>query len=422
MRFGLYIGYKGKQITFVSDTQGEGYGCQVLKWDAPEGLSATDIIQDYEVWRGKVVEKSEPKPIQQLRIAFVGVWKIQCGISTYAEELFPRMGAQVKDWKIFAEHSDTAVIEEGVERCWTRGEPLTELIANINAFDPDVVYIEHEFGIFPNARHWLSFMAQMQKYKVFVKQHSIFYHKDKLICESAVPNIIVHSNIGKRVLEEKGVSSNISVIKHGCFPCENEKRHWNMYHSEHTLVQFGFGFEYKGWEVALEAVSILKEKFPKIFFTGLFSESKFNKLFHTNYYNRLAALIKELDIDEHVALIRGYQTDEALDAYLRTNQVAIFPYVLNGEHTVYGATGAARLAMAAGTPTITSFVPQFDDIDGVCPRPKDGIELAQEIERFFLSKEVRDEQIKRQNQFLIDNSWDAVTQQHLELFCQGEEE
>lgn len=417
----MYIGYKGKQITFVSDTQGEGYGCQVLKWDAHEGLSATDIIQDYEVWRGKVVEKSEPKPIQQLRIAFVGVWKIQCGISTYAEELFPRMGAQVKDWKIFAEHSDTAVIEEGVERCWTRGEPLTELIANINAFDPDVVYIEHEFGIFPNARHWLSFMAQMQKYKVFVKQHSIFYHKDKLICESAVPNIIVHSNIGKRVLEEKGVSSNISVIKHGCFPCENEKRHWNMYHSEHTLVQFGFGFEYKGWEVALEAISILKEKFPKVFFTGLFSESKFNKLFHTNYYNRLAALIKELDIDEHVALIRGYQTDEALDAYLRTNQVAIFPYVLNGEHTVYGATGAARLAMAAGTPTITSFVPQFDDIDGVCPRPKDGIELAQEIERFFLSKEVRDEQIKRQNQFLIDNSWDAVTQQHLELFCQGEE-
>lgn len=422
MRFGLYIGYKGKQITFVSDTQGEGYGCQVLKWDAPEGLSATDIIQDYEVWRGKVVEKSEPKPIQQLRIAFVGVWKIQCGISTYAEELFPRMGAQVKDWKIFAEHSDTAVIEEGVERCWTRGEPLTELIANINAFDPDVVYIEHEFGIFPNARHWLSFMAQMQKYKVFVKQHSIFYHKDKLICESAVPNIIVHSNIGKRVLEEKGVSSNISVIKHGCFPCENEKRHWNMYHSEHTLVQFGFGFEYKGWEVALEAISILKKKFPKIFFTGLFSESKFNKLFHTNYYNRLAALIKELDIDEHVALIRGYQTDEALDAYLRTNQVAIFPYVLNGEHTVYGATGAARLAMAAGTPTITSFVPQFDDIEGVCPRPKDAIELAQEIERFFSSKEIRDEQIKRQNQFLIDNSWDAVTQQHLELFCQGEEE
>jgi glycosyltransferase involved in cell wall biosynthesis len=417
----LYIGYKGKQIKFVSDTQGEGYECQVLKWDAPEGLTTVDIIQDYEVWRGKVVEKSEPKPIQQLRIAFVGVWKIQCGISTYAEELFPRMGAQVKDWKIFAEHSDTAVIEEGVERCWTRGEPLTELIANINAFAPDVVYIEHEFGIFPNARHWLSFMAQMQKYKVFVKQHSIFYHKDKLICESAVPNIIVHSDIGKKVLEEKGVSSNINVIKHGCFPCKNEKRHWNLYHSEHTLVQFGFGFEYKGWEVALEAVSVLKEKFPKIFFTGLFSESKFNKLFHTNYYNRLSDLIKKLDVEEHVALIRGYQTDEALDAYLRTNQVAVFPYVLNGEHTVYGATGAARLAMAAGTPTITSFVPQFDDVDGVCPRPSDAKELAYEIERFFLSKEVRDEQIKRQNQFLIDNSWDAVTQQHLELFCQGEE-
>lgn len=416
----MFVGYKGKQIIFVSDTLGKASGCRVIKWNAPKGVSAAEIIQGYEVWRGKVVEKSESKPIEQLRIAFVGVWKIQCGISTYAEELFPRMAEPIKEWKIFAEHSQGAEEEENVLRCWTRGEPLTELIENINAFDPDVVYIEHEFGIFPNARYWLSFMAQMQKYKVFVKQHSIFYHKDKLICESAVPNIIVHSNIGKRVLEEKGVSSNISVIKHGCFPCVSDKRHWNLYHSEHTLVQFGFGFEYKGWEVALEAVSILKKKFPKIFFTGLFSESKFNKVYHTNYYNKLAALVQELEVENHVALIRGYQTDEALDAYLRTNQIAVFPYVLNGEHTVYGATGAARLAMAAGTPTITSFVPQFDDIEGVCPRPKDAEELAHEIEHFFSSKEVREEQVRKQNQFLIDNSWAAVTRQHLELFCKGE--
>lgn len=416
----MYIGYRGKQIIFVSDTQGIGHNCDVLFWDAPKGLSTSDIIKNYEIWRGKVVEKVAPKPVDQLRIAFVGVWKIQCGISTYAEELFPRLAEKIQDWRIFAEHSEGAPEEAKVIRCWERGEPLTELISNIHEFNPDVVYIEHEFGIFPNARHWLSFMAQMQKYKVFVKQHSVFYHKDKLICEAAVPNIIVHSNIGKRVLQEKGVSANINVIKHGCFPCTSEQRHWNMYHSDHTLIQFGFGFEYKGWEVALEAVALLKEKYPKVFFTGLFSESKFNKLFHTNYYNRLSAYIQKLRIEEHVALIRGYQSDESLDAYLRTNQVAVFPYVLNGEHTVYGATGAARLAMAAGTPTITSYVPQFDDIDGVCPRPKDAQELAKEIDILFSSKEKRTEQIKRQNQFLIDNSWDAVTLQHLELFCQGE--
>jgi len=57
----------------------------------------------------------------------------------------------------------------------------------------------------------------------------------------------------------------------------------------------------------------------------------------------------------------------------------------------------------------------------VCPRPKDAQELADAVTHFFSSKDVREEQVRRQNQFLIDNSWDAVTDQHLELFCRGEE-
>jgi len=412
----MFVGYKGKQIFFLSNSRGlPTPDYDVIEWDLPVGASPSDIIRDYEIWRNNVVEKTAIKPYGQLRVALVGVYRIQCGIATYAEQLFPRIAAQVGECKVFAEKADVPE-EDNVIRCWTRGEPLTELIARIDEFKPDIVYVEHEFGIFPNARYWLAFVAQMQEYKLFVKQHSIFYHKDKLVCEAAVPNIICHTQIGKRVLEEKGVPSNITVIPHGCFPCEDAGRYWNMYHSPHTLVQFGFGFEYKGWEVALKAVALLKTTFPDVFYTGLFSESKFNKLLHLNYYNRLNALIHELGIEQNVALIRGYQSDASLDAYLKTNQIAIFPYVMNGEHTVYGATGAARLAMAAGTPTITSAVPQFDDVEGVCPRPTTPEELAQEVEAMFGSKGVRERQIEKQNKWLQDNSWDNVTTRHLELF------
>jgi len=413
----MYVGYRGKQILFVSDVQGlpsDTYS--VLEWAMPKEITPVDVIQNYEIWRDTVVEKNAIKPYDQLRIALVGAYRIQCGIATYAEQLFPRFAEQVGDYRILAEVAEDVPEEHNVIRCWKRGEPLTELIDQIHAFKPDVVYVEHEFGIFPNARYWLAFVAQMQEYKLFVKQHSIFYHKDKLVCEAAVPNIICHTQIGKRVLLEKGVPSNITVIPHGCFPCERTDRYWNMYHSSHTLVQFGFGFEYKGWEVALNAVALLKKKFPDVFYTGLFSESKFNALLHQNYYTKLNALIQELGIEQNVGLIRGYQSDESLDSYLRTNQIAIFPYVLNGEHTVYGATGAARLAMATGTPTITSYVPQFDDCEGVCPRPSTVEELANEVEILFLSKEKREEQVKKQNKWLQDNSWENITLKHLELF------
>ena len=413
----MFIGYKGKQILFLSDIEGlPSPDYDIVEWDLPSDIEPSEIIRNYEIWRGTVVEKTAVKPYGQLRVALVGVYRIQCGISTYAEQLFPRMAAQVGEYKIFAERAEDVPEEDHVVRCWTRNEPLTELIDNIKDFNPDVVYVEHEFGIFPNARYWLTFVAQMQQYKLFVKQHSVFYHKDKLVCEAAVPNIIVHTQIGRRVLQEKGVPSNIYVIPHGCFPCLESGRYWNMYHSPHTLVQFGFGFEYKGWDVALKAIALLKPTFPDIFYTGLFSESKFNKILHQNYYNKLNDLIYELGIEHNVAIIRGYQSDASLDAYLKTNQVAIFPYVMNGEHTVYGATGAARLAMAAGTPTITSSVPQFDDVEGVCPRPSTAEELAQEIESLFGSKGVREKQVEKQNKWLQDNSWDNITKMHLDLF------
>lgn len=413
----MFVGYQGKQILFVSDTPSlPSPDHNILEWTLPANVTPANLMRNYEIWRETVVERTAVKPYGQLRIALVGVYRIQCGISTYAELLFPRLASQVAEYKIFAEHAEDVPEEDNVVRCWKRGEALTELVTNIHNFNPDVVYVEHEFGIYPNARYWLSFVAQMQKYKLFVKQHSVFYHKDKLVCEAAVPDIIVHTNIGKKVLLEKGVSSNVHVIPHGCIPCTDPKRYWNMYHSSNTIIQFGFGFEYKGWDVALKAISLLVPTFPDIFYTGLFSESKFNKLLHLNYYNKLSSLIAELGIENHVALIRGYQSDASLDAYLKTNQIAIFPYVMNGEHTVYGATGAARLAMTAGTPTITSSVPQFDDVEGVCPRPSTPEELAQEIEALFGSKGVREKQVEKQNKWLQDNCWDNVTKQHLDLF------
>jgi glycosyltransferase involved in cell wall biosynthesis len=411
----MHIGYKGKRIVFVSKTPCEApQGIKLLVCKDLNVQPAT-IINDYEIWDNQVFKKSSSKPFTKLKVALVGVYKIQCGISTYAEQMFPRIKASVAEAHIFAEKAEVPE-EEGVTRCWKRGEPLTELINKIHAFYPDIVYLEHEFGIFPNAGYWLSFCTQMQNYRLIVKQHSVFYHKDKMICEAAVPEIIVHSNIGKKVLGEKGVPSKIYVIPHGCTPCKDLSRNWNMYHSEQTIMQFGFGFHYKGWENAIRAVGLLKDKYPKIFYTGLFSESSFNKNFHGQYYEQLMKLVSELGLMDHIAIIRGYQSDASLDSYFRTNQIAVFPYTANGVHTVYGVTGAARLAMGTGTPTIVSSVAQFDDLEGVCPRPSSVEELAFEIEKFFLNPALKKEQVERQNKYLVENSWDNVVEKHLRIF------
>ena len=415
----MYLGYRGKDILFLSDA-----ACQ----NAPdvtlirlpqelEGVPGDLLMGEYEVWNGRPVLRTAPKPPGDLRVALVGVYRIKCGIATYCEALFPEIGQGARDYHIFAEEADDAVDEPQVTRCWRRGQPLQRLVDQLIDYEPDVVLIEHEYGVFPDARHWLALLAQLQRFRTIVKLHSTYrHHPDKVICEAACSEIIVHTQEAAQVLAGKGLKAKIHVIPHGSTRCTNRERYWNRYGSDHTLVQFGFGFQYKGWEVALRAVAQLRDRYPDIFYTGLFSESPYSRTFHSRYYADLEALIRQLGITEHVALIRGYQSDAGIDSFLRTNQVAIFPYIDNGVHTVYGCSGAARVAMGAAIPVIVSSVPLFADLEGVCPRVGSIDELCGAVETLLSGPERRALQVERQCRFLDETSWPNVAAQHLEVF------
>jgi len=235
---------------------------------------------------------------------------MKCGISTYSENLLPHIVKEFKHFKLFIEENDSpthdvfqvgeyTLDKDQVSTCWKRGESLKKLVDEIKKYNPDVILIQHEFGLWHNARYWLSFMNQISEFKTFVTMHSVFYHKDKTICEAAMPNIIVHLDGAKKVLkEDKGVPGNVFVIPHGFNKATKEKL-WNFYKSDKTFMQFGFGFRYKGWENCIKATAILKEKYKDVFFTGLFSESPFNKLDHELYYNDLMALISSLGLKEN---------------------------------------------------------------------------------------------------------------------------
>lgn len=376
-------------------------------------LSDKEIMEQCKIKNNSVVLKNPKIEIKDLKIAFVGVWNIPCGISTYLGYLIPCIRDKIKDYKIFCEIDDSVIANDKVIPCWRRGESLINLAYKIKEYEPDVVLIQHEYGIFPNARRWLSFLTSISEFKVFTTLHSIYKHQDKTICEAPIPNIIVHTDIAKDVLLKKGVSGNIHVIPHGCLPPDNKPRLWNMYHSKHTFMQFGFGFEYKGWENSLEACKILKEEFSDVFFTGLFSESKFNKHIHDTYYGNLLKIIKDFGIEDNVSLIRGFQTDEVLDSFLRINRCAVFPYKDNGEHTVYGVTGAARVAMKHGIPVITSTVPFFHDMNGVCPQVNFTKDLVTEIKNTWNNPK---RYVESQNKFLINNSWDIISDKYLDVF------
>jgi glycosyltransferase involved in cell wall biosynthesis len=421
-----YAGVKNERICFVSDEAPHNASVEIVV--VPEEMnevSATELILNCKVKAGKIVCKCQDKPASQLKVALVGNWKMQCGLATYSEHLYPELIKHLGEFKLFIEHNEhptgnnlqlgqISLTKDQVVSCWKRGDFLQDLIVEIKSYDPDIVLIQHEFGLFPNAAAWLSLMTQLNDYRVIVVMHSVFHHKDKTIVEAAMPEIIVHLSGGKDVLkEEKGVAGQVHIIPHGCYSYDKE-RLWNFYKTEHTIVQAGFLFRYKGWQEALKTVALLKDKYPDIFFTGICSESPYNKTDHQIYFNELIALIKRLGIENHVSLIRGFQSDQVLDSYLRTNRVALFPYIAEEGHAVFGASGAARLAMSKGLPVISSTIAHFSDLPTIKATTPEEMSVA--IDQLFSDGQAYQEQLDRQITFLQDNSWEQTAFRYIEVF------
>lgn len=375
--------------------------------DVPQALqqkSDGEILAHYRVLDRRLCLKAGLD-----RVALVSPFHVPCGISTYAEKLWAHLLPKLKEGHVFAERENVPEVP-GVTRCWSKGQPLTELVNALTEYQPTTILIQHEYGYFPNARHWLSFLGALSDFRVITVLHSVYpAHQDKTIVEAACPEIIVHTK-GARdtLLNVKNVTGRVSVIPHGCTPYVNRAPLWNFYNSNHTILQFGFGFPYKGWEQALQVVAALKEKFPDVFYTGLMSERwPGTAVSYVNELNRLAA---KLGVTENVGLVRGFQSDACLDSYLRTNKVALFPYKDNGEHAVMGCSGAARVAMSSGIPVVAAGVPLFEDLEGVVSRPMTVDGWVEAISALFEDSAA---QVERQNRFLEANSWDVTAQRYL---------
>lgn len=389
-------------------------------------LNDKDILLDIRYNQGIFSNKNNHKDLSKLKIALVGNWKMQCGISTYAENLWPEIGKFFGDVKLFIEHNpnptgniydfgEGMLAEHQIVFCWKRGENLSELVKEIKTYNPDIVLVNHEFGLFPRANFWLSFLSNLNEYRIICTMHSTFHHKDKTICEAPIPEIVVHLEDAKNLLKnEKKISSKVYVIPHGCYPCTDKTQLWNLYNTKHTILQMGFGFTYKNFEDSIIATSLVKKKYPDVFFTALFSESVQNKNAHQGYYNTLMDLIQELGLEDNVAIIRGFQNDEVVNSYLRTNQIAAFPYRSNLHHEVFGASGAARLAMSKCVPVVSSNLAHFSDLPTL--KADSPEQIAEIIGKLFDEKSFYEQQVEKQLQFVEENSWKNVAKMYGDVF------
>jgi glycosyltransferase involved in cell wall biosynthesis len=368
---------------------------------------------------GKRLVVGPAKSMAELRIALICNWGDRCGIATYTEFLVNALRPKVKEIRMFAEHVKDAKEEENVVRCWRRGESMVNTMKQVLAWEPDLVFIQHEFGIFPKATHFLKMIEMLDHTPYVMTFHSVYEHLDKTVCTSYIRNLITHSEQGRESLHRCGHNNDVFVVPHGCVVYKDHDALWNIFQNEHTVIQFGFGFEYKGVDMAVEAIRILKEtnpKFQDIFYCYMCSESNHTRLLQEKYYAQIREQVRRSGLEDNVVVLRGYLTEQHLCNFMRTAKLAIFPYKNNPNNVVYAASGAIRKALANGTPTIASDSHLFDDLEGILPRPATAEDLAREIELAFTNETHRQDLSRKGLKFVTDHTWDSVADKHIEVF------
>jgi glycosyltransferase involved in cell wall biosynthesis len=416
----MYVLYNDQNvITAVSDTPVESPGQKALRVSRYGG--DPDKLIGKWVYNGGISMHKVPKEAADLRVAVICNWNDRCGISTYSKYLVTALRPKVKELRVFSEHSSTptAPDEEFVSRCWRRGERMRPAVRQVLDWKPDFVIVQHEYGIFPHANHFFQMMQMLEGVPTVTVMHSVYEHLDKAVYSSACKEILVHSEEGRQVLLAKGSPSSIHVVPHGCvtFPDVNEI--FNIVHTPFTVLQFGFGFQYKGVERVLESLSLLKKASPKyedVFYCFLLSSNGHNTRAHDEYYNNLLAKVGELNLEDNVAILRQFSTDEMLNLFLRTFKVAVFPYVTTPDNTVYGASGAARVAMANGIPVVVSKSHLFDDLEGVLPRAADAAALAKELSKIFNDGVYRRSVVGNAMSYVRANTWDVTADRYLGVY------
>ena len=192
---------------------------------------------------------------------------------------------------------------------------------------------------------------------------------------------------------------------------------WNTWNNDHTIYQPGFLFFYKGYLRTIEAVRILKEKYPDIHYIIQGSENKKEtQSEHDELYKAICDKVTEYGLEHNVTINRGFVDKKIIMSHIRTVKVCVLPYNSHPEHDVYATSGIARMVLTTTTPLIVSKVHLFDDIKELVPSVDTVEELAEWIDCVFQNDEERNRQIALREAFLNRITWAEIAKQTNDVY------
>ena len=305
------------------------------------------------------------------RVTLIGNYPPRrCGIATFTADVrealvtaYPKMACDVIAMTDAGSHYN---YPEEVSFTIRQNEPLDymEAARRINASNPDVICVQHEFGIFGgSAGEHLMMLLDAVNAPVVTALHTILEKPngdqrrvfDRLIARSG--RLIVMSERGRRMLEEfwKVPADKIALVPHGApdqplLDTAADKARLG-FSGRQVLFTFGLLSPGKGIENAIRAMPAIAAADPSALYVVLGATHPHLVAKEGEAYRQsLQALVDELGVRRNVRFINAYTDTPKLLEYLRAADIYVTPY-MNAEQIT---SGTLSYAAALGKPVIST--------------------------------------------------------------------
>ena len=370
----------------------------------------------------RFVETLEHRPVmlRKPKLAWISTYNARCGIATHSSHLLEFINDATFEITIIADHQEKVGEDpSNIVRLWSsNGGDLTRVREFVARGAFDLVFIQYNFNFY-DFRDFTDMLVELGVSNVpsFVTLHRTkdLERQDRLVSEARMmeafnscTRIFVHSLEDVNRLRGWGVTENVVLLTHGVIdrPPLNPaglRGVLGLGRFEPIIGSFGFMLPGKGLPELIHSFALLLRTCPEAYLLML----------NANYPNassvaereRCEALARLLGVEHRIRLFDEFLDTDELLLMLNACHVAVYPYQDSDE----SASGAIRLGLAAGCPVAATPLPVFSDLSQVLYElpGTEPVDMAEGIISLLRDSRQRDDLVRRQRDWVRQNSWSA---------------
>lgn len=352
------------------------------------------------------------------RVAMMTTWNVTCGIGEHASYLAEAMEANGAEVVVLgndlhghqplgferdlhfavsrAWHWDNRTWQSGIDQPW--------FAALLQLSHPDMLVIQHHTGYAPFSDVETAVEAARGRgIAVIVEMHNArdvpTEDKEKLCALGA--HLIAHHPDGITDLPLANTSS-ARVLPLPVHHSANPQRHRSR-HSSESIVISGFGFlrPYKGLPILIEALALLRPKYPGIRYAGL--HALYTGDSSEQHLQECLQLAKMHGLLDSIQIETNFLSIGEIEKRLSDADILVLPYQPSSE----GASSAVNMALATGRPVIVSpsgiFKPVGDAVFTVARHEPTA--YAEAVDLILSDPQLSEGLIRRASEWVEQNSY-----------------